>query len=659
MPVKAAATAADSEDIATIPSGSPMPSESPDAISHSDNTSSSNLTSDSTVSLKSNNSEPTDQGEINDAADQMENNPSSTVENTVPTDIVTPSHSQHTQLQLEAGGDEKLLQMDVGGAPVTQWPAAMPTTVSTSQLPSQYFKMSSNISTTSDTDQTLAAPEQQDELSSSLSSLNSQLSQQQMTSEGLQQLNIGVEPVSNASTTSSLPTDTVTITTTSATAAYATTTTANITTTTSTTNAAAGGGDGDGPLPSQVDASCRLRSTSLPSINLAAAIEDKTPRAYRVGSLTNVMLRKQGDGLESNLPVVMTAPAVTSQSFDVVDQSRSTSTVVATDSSVPMDDRPLLLDGENRSDGSDQAVGGARTDVSNVLEREGPLVGADSDEEGDENSVSSSTPSESNFLLDDRPYSLLDHQLQFSMFEPSNLEAIMARESLLSSLRPPVTAGQEKTTDINPSLTEAIQVTVVSTQSLDVFTTLSSSVTNTRPFIVTTDNAAVTAAVAGMMKQDVSVTRSDFLHGTSKLSEVERPTAVGFTEWDKAPVVTMTTPSHSEADVIVSSSDVMKVTSSGDILPYLEPQGIMDSEESDSISTTDPTMDFGNSLDGIELPQGAADDFGKVKDANSFLKELEQDELLVEQQNGTPKVRMRVTIVFYCIIHYRSLLLVH
>ena len=96
----------------------------------------------------------------------------------------------------------------------------------------------------------------------------------------------------------------------------------------------------------------------------------------------------------------------------------------------------------------------------------------------------------------------------------------------------------------------------------------------------------------------------------------------------------------------MSSSDIMRVTSSGDILPYLQPQGIMDSDESDSASTTEPTMDFGNSFDGIELPQGIGDNFGDVKDTNSFLKELEQDELLIEQQGGTPKVSLCVNILF-------------
>lgn len=624
MPIIAAATAADSEDIATIPSGSPMPSESPDAAQHlSDNTStSSNLTSNSTDSLKSNISDHTDQGDtiVDQVDDKLDTKP-----------IVTQSDCQDKHLQMDPGDDKKLLQTDVGGAPVTQWSGAIPTTVTTSQLPSQYFKMSSNISTASETDQTLVVPEQQDELSSSLSSLNSQpsLRQQQLISEGLQQLNY--EPFSDIPT---LPTTTATTT------DVATPIASTIASTTVPTSATV-----YGSLPSQVDASSRLRSTSLPSINLATALEDKTPRAYRVGSLNNVMLRRQGDGLESNIPVMLTTPSVMTQSLTAVDDQ---TTVVTSNSSVMMmDDRPLLLDGENRSDGSDQAVGGARTDVSNVLEREGTLVGADSEEE---DSVSgSSTPSETNFLTDNRPYSLLDHQLQFSLFEPSNLDAVMARESLLSSLRPPVTAGQEKMVDINPSLSQTLQA--INSQSLDVFTTASLTA---QPCSVTTVSPAVTMVTAAppTMRQGVSVTRSDFLHDTSKLSEVERPTAVGFTEWDKSPTVTMTTAGHNEA-VISSSSllhDVVKVTSSGDILPYLEPQGILDSEESDSVSTTEPTMDFGNSLDGVDLPQGITDNFGDVKDTNSFLKELEQDELLIEQQNTTSKVsRVQVLLLFYTV----------
>ena len=634
MPVIAAATGADSEDIATIPSGSPMPSESPDAVQHlSDNTSTSNLTSNSTVSLKSNISDPTDQGDTIVTVDHAV----SKLDTKLADVIVTQSH-----LQLDAGGDENLLQMDVGGAPVTQWSGAMPTTVTTSQLPSQYFKMSSNISTASETDQTLVVPEQQDdhELSSSLSSLISQPSlQQQLISKGLQQLKYGVEPVSVITT---LPTTTTTITTVADATSIAGTSTvsASATNTHTTTTTTATAITTYGSLPSQVDASSRLRSTSLPSINLAMSLEDKTPRAYRVGSLNNVMLRKQGDGLESNIPVMLTAPSMMSQSLTAVDDQ----SVVTSNSSVLMYDRPLLLDGENRSDGNDQAVGGARTGVSNVLEREGTLVGADSDEEEDENSVGSSTPSETNFLTDDRPYSLLDHQLQFSLFEPSNLDAVMARESLLSSLRPPVTAGQEKMVDVNPSLSQTLQI--INSQSLD---TASLTIATTQSCIVTTVSPAVTMVTAApsAMRLNVSVTRSDFLHDTSKLSEVERPTAVGFTEWDKSPVVTMTTASHNDAVVSSSSSllhDVVKVASSCDILPYLEPQGIIDSEESDSVSTTEPTMDFGNSLDGFDLPQG--DNFGDVKDTKSFLKELEQDELLIEQQNTTSKVS-RVQ-VYYC-----------
>ena len=624
MPVVAAATAADSEDIATIPSGSPMPSESPDAGEHlSDNTSTtSNLTSNST---DSNISDHTGQGDT--MVDQLDDNADNKLDATLADNIVTQSDSQ---LQLDTGDDEKLLQTDVGGAPVTRWSGAIPTTVTTSQLPSQYFKMSSNISTASETDQTLVVPEQQDELSSSLSSLNSQpsLRQQQLISEGLQQLNY--ELVSDIPT---LPTTTTTADTVTA------STIASTTITTITTTATA-----YGSIPSLVDASSRLRSTSLPSINLATAVEDKTPRAYRVGSLNNVMLRKQGDGLESNIPVMLTAPSVMSQSLTAVDDQ---ATVVTSNSSVMMmDDRPLLLDGENRSDGGDQGVGGARTDVSNVLEREGTLVGADSDEDS---VSSSSTASETNFLTDNRPYSLLDHQLQFSLFEPSNLDAVMARESLLSSLRPPVTAGQEKMVDVNPSLSQTLQV--ISSQSLDVFTTASLT---TQSCSVTTISPAVTMVTAApsTVRQDVSVTRSDFLHDTSKLSEVERPTAVGFTEWDKSPTVTMTTPSHTEAVISSSLHDVVKVTSSGDILPYLEPQGILDSDESDSVSTTEPTMDFANSLDGVDLPQGVTDNFGDVKDTNSFLKELEQDELLIEQQNTTSKVsRVQVLLLFYSLYY--------
>ena len=619
MPIKTAATAADGEDIATIPSGSPMPSESPNTVSHTDSISSSNLTSDSTVSLKSNDHEPIDQGEINV---QIDNDFSSKVgESDPPTDIITQSDSQY---QMDIGVHEKLLQTEVGVAAVTQWSAVMSTSGSTPHLPSQYFTMSSNISTTSDTDQTLAAPEQQDELSSSLSSLNTQPLQQQLNSEGLQ-LNYGVEPISSITTLPSTTTATISITDPYSVATVDNIATVNVTTTIPAA-AAAAAITGYSSLPSLIDVNYRLRSASLPS--LASSIEDKSPRAYRVGSLSNIMMRKQGDGLESNLPVMLTT-TVTSQSIAAVDQSTSSSTVV---SSVPMDDRPLLLDGENRTDGSDQVVGGARTDVSNVLEREGPLVGADSDEEGDQNSLASSTPSETNFLLDDRPYSLLDHQLQFSMFEPSNLDAVMTRESLLSGHRPPVTAGQEKMVEVNPSLSQAIQVTVISDQPVNVLTT------TTQPHAaITTDSSTVTTTtVTYMMTQDVSVTRSDFLHGTSKLSEVERPKAVGFTEGDKSPLATVTI--ASDADVIMTSSDVMRVTSSGDILPYLQPQGIVDSEESDSVSTTEPTMDFGNSLDGIELPQGVIDNFGEVKDTNSFLKELEKDELLIEQQNGTPKV---------------------
>ena len=616
MPVIAPATGADSEDIATIPSGSPMPSESEQHISG--NTSSSNLTSNSTVSLKNNVSEPLDQGDT--VVDQLVSDADSKLDAKLANIIVTQSDSQHGQLKLDTSNDQKILEMNVGGAAVTQWSEATPTTSTTSQIPSQYFKMSSNISTTSETDQTLVITEQQDELSSSFSSLTSQSLHQQQQQLVREQSHHG-EPVTTtiAVTTSVTSDDNV-----------AAIISADVTTTVTTSTATA-----YATLPGQVDASSRLRSTSLPSINLATTLE---PMSYRVGSLNNVMLRKQGDGLESNIPVMLTAPSVTSQLLIAIDDQ---STTVTSNSSIPMDDRPLLLDGENRSDGSDQIV--ARTDVSNVLEREGTLVGADSDEE-DDSSVSSSAPSESNFLTDDRPYSLLDHQLQFSLFEPSNLEAVISRESLLSSLRPPVTAGQEKMlpSDVNPSLSQALQVT----QSIDLLTADSLSVANTQSVNMTTDIPAVTtlATAAVVSRQDVSVTRSDFLHGTSKLSEVERPTAVGFTEWDKSPMATITTVGHSKPDnAIITSSvqhDVVKATSSDDILPYLEPQGILDSEESDSVSTTEPTMDFGNSLDGGELPQGVTDSFGNVKDANSFLKELEQDELLIEQQNATPKVMM-------------------
>ena len=626
MPVIAAAAAAtaagDSEDIATNPSDSPMPSESPDMVQHhghTDSGSSSNLTtSNSTISLKSNDSGANDTVEAitNVATDhQVEDDSTSKPEDTDPTNIVTQSDYS----QLGTGGSEKILQTNVGGAAVTEWSAAIPTTVTTSQLPSQYFTMSSCIST-SETDQTLA-PEQQDELSSSLSSFNSQIlqqkQQQQLSNDRSKQ---HVDQVDDkTSVISTLPPAT--------------------TITTTTTSAIS--------LANQIDASYRLRSASLPSINLATTIEDTISRAYRVGSLNNVLLRKQGDGLESNMPAVLTAP-VTSQSFATIDNQssmRNNNSVVTT---APLDDRPLLLDGENRSDDNDQAVGGARTDVSNILEREGPLVGADSDEERDDSSASSNAHSETNFLTDNQQFSLLDHQLQFSLFEPSNLDAFMTRDSMLSSLRPPVTAGQEKTAEINPSVSEAVQVTMINAGSHDAFTTA----VNTQPHIITTDSTISPLATMMMEQQDVSVTRSDFLHGTSKLSEVERPMAVGFTEWDKSPTATVTTqvPGHSETRVATSSSssssssssvlnDIVRVTSSADILAYLEPQGTVDSEESDSINTTEPTMDFG-SLDGTtDLPHGANDNFGDVKDTNSFLKELEQDELLADQQSDTPKVR--------------------
>jgi len=540
---------ADSEtdsDVATMPVASPMPSESPDIASNSSASSSHSILTSSTDSLRS------DDGPLAPEPVVMKQSAAELKGSNVVQE--RGSSNKLEQLTAKVGGfqdhqldiDKLLLQKDVGGA--SFWDTA-PLTVA-SQLPSQYLKMSSYMSTSevSETDHTLATEvtEQQDghllSTNESATSLSSD----------------GVDDVLEHEAT---------------------------------------------PVPaSQPSCGIGLRSSSLPSINLASTLLAEAPRTHRVGSLTNV-LRRQGDGLESLTVVAPTTATIEPPA--------------TTSSAVPITDRPLL-DGENVSDDSkkqqQQPADATITDAANVLEREGPLVGADSDNDDQNDSVSSSsTPSETNFLTDNQPFSLLDHQLQFSLFEPSNLDVFMARDSLLASLRPPVTAGQEKAPGEDVvSLTGLVCTTSVVTHSDTLTTSLS---TNIQSHPITTDSLTV-------LQQDVklpSVTRTDFLHGSSKPSEVERPTAVGFTERDKSPLSLKSIPSTGAG--VVTSSQVLVTTDTTE--PYLQPQ------ESDSESlTTSSEVEFG-SVDAMQ----PAESFSEMKDASLFLKELEQDEMLANQDD--------------------------
>ena len=574
---------ADSEadsDVATMPVASPMPSESPDIArqlsSNSSASSSHSILTGSTTSLRSDDGPPEpvvmEQSavELKGSNVIQEREPSNKLEQlTAKLEVV-----EDPQVDI----DKLLLQTDVGGA--TLWSTAPPTVVS--QLPSQYLKMSSYLSTSevSETDHTLAteATEQQD---GHLLSTNDSVTS--LSSDGVQQLDDMVEHEAT-------------------------------------------------PVPtSQPSRGFNLRSSSLPSINLASTLLAESPRAHRVGSLTNV-LRRQGDGLES---LTVVAPTTTS------DTAATSEPPATTTSAVPITDRPLL-DGENVSDDSkkqQQQQQPTDTTRTNVLEREGPLVGADSDNDDDDDddgndNVSSSTPSETNFLTDNQPFSLLDHQLQFSLFEPSNLDALMARDSLLASLRPPVTAGQEKVTGEDAVSLAGLVCTAGMVPHSDILTTSLS--TNIQSHTISTDSLAI-------LQKNVklpSVTRTDFLHGSSKPSEVERPTAVGFTEWDKSPSSVTSIPST--AAEVVASSQVLVTTDT--TLPYLQPQ------ESDSESvTTSSEVEFGSD-DAIQ----PAESFSEMKDANSFLKELEQDEMLANQDDLLKVHIIRLRVPTPSLVRHRT-----
>lgn len=525
-------------DVATMPVASPMPSESPDiAKQFSSASSSHSILTGSTTSLRSDDGLP--EPVMEPSAAELKGS-SVDRQSSSKLDQLTTKSEGIQDLQIDI--DKLLLQTGVGGA--TSWSSAPPTV--TSQLPSQYLKMSSYVSTSevSETDHTLATEitEQQDGHLSTNDSVTS------LSSDGVQQ----ADNIIDHETT---------------------------------------------PAPlSQPSRGFNLRSSSLPSINLASTLLAEAPRAHRVGSLTNV-LRKQGDGLESLTAV---APATTT-TLDTTSKPPATSS-----SAVPITDRPLL-DGENVSDDSkgqqQPPVLDTRTDVGNLLEREGPLIGADSDNDDGDDSVTSSsgTPSEANFLTDNQPFSMLDHQKQFSLYEPNNLDDFLPRDSLLASFRPPVTAGQEKAAGEDTAVTLTGLIADV----------LSTSLSGQSPTI-TTDTVAV-------LQQDVklpSVTRTDFLHGSSKPSEVERPTAVGFTEWDKSPSSVTTVPSTG-AEVVTSSQIVVTTDT------HLHPQ------ESDSESvTTSSEVEFGSADD-----MQPAESFSEIKDADCFRKELEQDEMLANQDD--------------------------
>jgi len=561
---------ADSEvdsDVATMPVASPMPSESPDLASQL----SSNSSASSTHSIltSSTNSLRSDDGPLAPEPVVMEQSAAELKGSSVVQERESSNKLEQLTAKVEGIQDRRLdidkllLQKDVGGA--TLWDTAPPTVVS--QLPSQYFKMSSYLSTSevSETDHTLATEvtEQQD---GHLLSTNDSVTS--LSSDGVQQLDDVVE---HEATTS------------------------------------------------QPSRGFGLRSSSLPSINLSSTLLAETPKAHRVGSLTNV-LRRQGDGLES---FTVIAPTTTSN------VTTTTEPPATTISAVPITDRPLL-DGENVSDDSkkqqQQPSDATIADVANVLEREGPLVGADSDNDDSSDSVSSSsTPNETNFLTDNQPFSLLDHQLQFSLFEPSNLDAFMARDSLLASLRPPVTAGQEKATGEDAVSLAGLACTANVVTHSDILTTSLS--TNIQSHVITTDSLAV-------LQPDLklpSVPRTDFLHGSSKPSEVERPTAVGFTEWDKSPLsIKSVSSTGTEA---VTSSQVLVTTDT--TVSFLQPQ------ESDSESvTTSSEVDFG-SVDAIQ----PAESFSAMKDANSLLKELEQDEMLANQDDLLKVCSLCISII--------------
>ena len=110
-------------------------------------------------------------------------------------------------------------------------------------------------------------------------------------------------------------------------------------------------------------------------------------------------------------------------------------------------------------------------------------------------------PVDTTLIGDEVEPTLMREADEFSQFEPTHLASLLDRDSLLMSMRPPVTTGQESNTQqLSPPATSAAQVP------------LSASMVATFP---------------------ASVDRNDVLRGDLKVSEQVRPVAEGFTECDE------------------------------------------------------------------------------------------------------------------------------
>ena len=110
-------------------------------------------------------------------------------------------------------------------------------------------------------------------------------------------------------------------------------------------------------------------------------------------------------------------------------------------------------------------------------------------------------PVDTTLIGDEVEPTLMREADEFSQFEPTHLASLLDRDSLLMSMRPPVTTGQESNTQQpSPPATSAAQVPL---------------------------SASMVATFSA------SVDRDDVLHGDLKVSEQVRPVAEGFTECDE------------------------------------------------------------------------------------------------------------------------------
>ncbi len=141
--------------------------------------------------------------------------------------------------------------------------------------------------------------------------------------------------------------------------------------------------------------------------------------------------------------------------------------------------------------------------------------------EGEEEEVGAG---DATLIADELEPSLMREADEFSRFEPTHLASMLNRDSLLRSVRPPVTAGQDSTSG-HPSPKASILPNSSSLKQTDDNGggKLKSMRTRIPPEHVVGDRLSGFAA---------SVDRYGVLHGNVKLAEQVRPVADGFTERD-------------------------------------------------------------------------------------------------------------------------------